>query len=70
MQKTPAVPDSQLSPEFKPLNLTEEEIDDITAFLETGLRDPNLVRYVPESILSGQCFPNNDPLSRMDLGCN
>ena len=68
--ENPTVPESQLSPAFKPLNLTESEIDDITAFLETALRDPNLERYVPESLPSGQCFPNNDPLSQMDLGCN
>ena len=68
--ENPNVPESQLSPAFKPLNLTASEIDDITTFLESGLRDPNLERYVPESILSGQCFPNNDPLSKADLGCN
>ncbi len=68
--ENPNVPTSQLAEAFKPLNLTPQEIDDITAFLETALRDPNLQRYEPQHILSGQCFPNNDPQSRQDLGCN
>ncbi|NJO50003.1 MAG: cytochrome C peroxidase [Leptolyngbyaceae cyanobacterium RM2_2_4] len=54
---------------LKPLNLNDEEIRDLTAFLETGLRDPNLERYVPERIPSGLCFPNNDPVSRKALNC-
>ena len=64
------VPNSQLSTDFVPLNLTAEEIDNLTAFIENGLYDPNLTRYEPESVLSGFCFPNNDPLSRDELGCN
>ncbi len=63
------VPDSQLSPEFVPLELTSEEIDDLTTFLAEALRDPNLERYEPLGILSGNCFPNNDAQSRVDLGC-
>ena len=63
------VPQAQLAPEFHPLGLTELEIDAITAFLENALYDPALMRYQPTSILSGQCFPNNDPVSRQDLGC-
>lgn len=64
------VPTSQLARQFVPLNLTNEEIDALTAFLSTALRDPNLKRYEPTSLPSGQCFPNNDPMSRTDLGCN
>jgi cytochrome c peroxidase len=64
------VPDSQLAEQFKPLKLSETEIDDITAFLKDALRDPNLLRYQPLSIRSGNCFPNNDPQSKLDLGCN
>jgi len=60
---------NNLSIWFKPLNLSEKEIDDLTTFLETGLRDPNLIRYVPEKLPSGLCFPNNDPESRKQLGC-
>lgn len=63
-------PDSQLSDEFKPLNLIEAEINAITDFIEHALRDPNLLRYQPLSIRSGNCFPNNDPQSKIDLGCN
>ena len=50
-------------------DLSREEIDLITDFIENGLYDPDLVRYVPESVLSGNCIPNNDPQSRIDLGC-
>ncbi len=63
------VPDSQISPLFHPLNLSEGEIKALVAFLENGLRDPDLVRYVPDEVLSGNCFPNNDPLSQQDLNC-
>ena len=68
--ENPAVPESQLPPIFKPLNLTNSEIDDLVAFLAEGLHDPNLKRYEPEYTLSGNCFPNNDPASRLDLGCD
>ncbi len=64
------VPDSQLASIMKPLSLTEEEIKDLTAFLTNGLRDPNLQRYVPEKVLSGMCFPNNDQASKIDMHCN
>jgi cytochrome c peroxidase len=63
------VPDSQLAENFKPLNLSAEEVDDITAFLNNALHDPNLLRYQPLSVRSGNCFPNNDTQSRIDLGC-
>jgi cytochrome c peroxidase len=64
------VPQSAISQLFTPLNLTDEEIDDIVAFLETGLYDSNLQRYVPTALPSGNCFPNADELSSLDLGCN
>jgi cytochrome c peroxidase len=38
--------------------------------LENGLYDPDLERYAPAYILSGNCFPNNDSQSRIDLGCD
>jgi len=63
------VPESQLSTYFRPLLLSESQVDDITAFISDALYDPNLDRYVPESVLSGNCLPNNDPFSRIDLGC-
>ncbi len=64
------VPDERLSEYFKPLGLTEQEVDDISAFIEKSLRDPNLLRYQPLSVRSGHCFPNNDAQSKADLGCN
>ncbi len=70
VKENPNVPDSQLSDHFTPLNLTDTEIDDITIFIEDALHDPNLKRYQPESILSGNCFPFNDPLARDQLGCD
>ena len=59
----------QLSEHFKPLNLTEDEIDDIASFVATGLYDPSLERYVPAILPSGNCFPNNDFVSKSDLNC-
>lgn len=64
------VPDSQLAPEFTNLNLTSQEIIDLTAFVENALFDPNLERYVPTSVFSGNCIPNSDEQSQIDLGCN
>lgn len=64
-----AVPSEQLSPLFQPLDLTEEEIDLITDFVENALYDPNLGRYEPSALNSGMCFPNNDWKSKDDLGC-
>ena len=64
------VPSSVLSDEFVPLGLTDEEVDKITDFIANGLFDPNLDRYVPTSLPSGLCFPNNDEVSQEDLGCN
>lgn len=61
---------SQLDPAFQPLQLTTQEIDDITNFIEDGLYDPALERYLPSVLPSGYCFPNNDNRSRDDLGCN
>ncbi|WP_299259273.1 cytochrome c peroxidase [uncultured Aquimarina sp.] len=64
------VPAENLAFQFGTINLTEEEIDNMTSFIENSLRDPELNRYVPESIISGNCFPNNDYTSRVDLGCD
>ncbi len=64
------VPEDKLSDQFTPLGLTDIEIDQLTAFVENGLYDNNLDRYVPESLPTGQCFPNADPKSREDMGCN
>ena len=69
VSENPNVPDALLSDKFGPLNLTEEERSNLILFLSNSLRDPNLERYQPESLLSGNCFPNNDPQSKIDLGC-
>lgn len=64
------VPNSALSPNFRPLNLSETEIDQLTLFLERSLRDDDLLRYVPQGLLTGNCFPNADETSRLDRGCD
>jgi cytochrome c peroxidase len=64
------VPNFQLALQFKPLNLTDGEIDALTDFIENGLYDPNLMRYQPDYVMSGHCIPDNDPQAKMDLGCN
>jgi len=63
------VPNSQLSPHFHPLNLSNREVIDIADFIENALHDPNLMRYVPDNLPTGNCFPNSDPQSQADLGC-
>lgn len=68
--ENPVIPSDQISPLFKPLYLTQDEVDDITEFLENGLYDPNLLRYKPETTMSGNCFPNNDLQSQIDMGCD
>lgn len=67
--ENPNVQSNQLSEYFKPLGLTEKEIDDITNFISTALYDPALSRYVPNDLPSGSCFPNNDFVSKSDLNC-
>lgn len=64
------VPLHQLADTFQPLNLTISEIDAIVEFIENALYDPNLMRYQPDHVYSGNCIPNNDMESRQDLGCN
>ncbi len=68
--QNPNVPNGQLSPHFKPLNLTEAEISALVEFIESGLYDPDLKRYEPTHLPSNNCFPNNDAQSQTDLGCN
>lgn len=55
---------------FVPLNLSSAQIDDLVEFLEVSLRDPDLMRYEPQSLPSGLCVINNDTTSRADLGCD
>ncbi len=63
------VPTHRIDARFHPLNLTGAEVDDLTDFLENALYDANLLRYKPSSVLSGNCFPNNDAQSKIDMGC-
>lgn len=67
--ENPNVLATALAAEFKPLNLTDKQVDDLVAFLTFGLRDPYLKRYEPTSVHSGHCIPVNDPASKADLGC-
>ena len=67
--QNPRVSDDRLSEHFRPLNLTGAEIDALTEFLMYGLNDNNLLRYQPEALPTGNCFPNADPLSRSQMGC-
>ncbi|MFK8021788.1 MAG: cytochrome-c peroxidase [Pseudomonadales bacterium] len=61
--------DEALSEYFLPLNLSDEEVGDLTEFLSSALYDANLERYVPNSVPSGQCIPVNDVIAREDLAC-
>jgi len=64
------VPDAALSPTFGPKGLTDLEMDALVDFIENALHDPDLKRYEPTSILSGNCFPFNDPMAKNHLGCD
>ncbi len=63
------VPESQIATAFVPLGLDNGEVDDLVAFVEKSLRDPNLMRYQPSSVYSGNCIPVSDYESQVDLGC-
>jgi len=63
------VPSTQLAAEFQPLGLTDEQMQQITLFIESSLNDPSLSRFLPDYLPSGQCFPNNDAESKGDLDC-
>lgn len=68
--ENPNVPNHRLSSLFRPIGLSDEEINDLVAFLKTSLRDPSLDRYMPIELPSGNCFPNADQESKFDSGCN
>lgn len=68
--ENPEVPQDRISTKLLPLSLTSEEISHLVAFLDKSLKDPDLLRYKPTHVLSGNCFPNNDRQSRIDAGCN
>ena len=68
--QNPRVPADAISADFQPLQLTEAQQRDLVAFLEDGLHDPNLRRYVPEALPSGNCFPVADALARAEMHCD
>ncbi|TLP82324.1 cytochrome-c peroxidase [Maribacter sp. ACAM166] len=61
---------TNLSSLFVPLGLNETEIKQLTEFVENALYDPNLSRYVPETLPTGNCFPVADNQSKEDMGCD
>ncbi|MBK9677358.1 MAG: hypothetical protein IPO69_00330 [Saprospiraceae bacterium] len=65
------VPVTQLAFDFKPLNLSANcSWKAYRYLLKMHSYDPNLRRYVPTTLPSGNCFPNNDLVSRnKDQGC-
>ncbi|MCB0648528.1 MAG: cytochrome-c peroxidase [Saprospiraceae bacterium] len=68
--ENPEVPQERISTKLVPVTLTSEEVSYLVSFLDKSLRDPDLLRYKPTHVLSGNCFPNNDRQSRIDAGCN
>lgn len=63
------VGENYISKDFIPLELSEDEVNALTVFIEESLYDPNLERYAPTALPSGNCFPNADPVSIADLNC-
>ena len=70
VSENPDVENNELSGFFQPVSLSEEEKANLVDFLRNGLYDAGYQRHVPSSLPSGNCFPNNDFLSRIDLDCN
>lgn len=70
VKENPHVIDGQLAEHFHPLQLNEDQVQAITDFISTGLYDDALRRYDPDMLPSGNCFPNADEQSKVDLGCN
>jgi cytochrome c peroxidase len=68
--ENPNVETNRIDPLFRPLLMSDAEVDELTEFLTNGLYDPNLLRYKPNAVRSGNCFPNNDTQSQIDMGCN
>lgn len=64
------IPVDRLEGRFRPLHLTDAEVQALTVFLRDALRDPDLTRYQPSQVPSGNCFPANDAAARRDLGCD
>lgn len=64
------VEQNRLSEKFLPLFLTDEEKENLVRFIKNSLQDPDLERYGVTEVPSGNCVPNNDTQSKIDLGCN
>ena len=64
------VSQEKISSKLIPISLTPMEKELLIIFIRDGLRDPDLLRFKPSSVLSGSCFPNADEISIYDLGCN
>ncbi|MDF1694369.1 MAG: cytochrome c peroxidase [Saprospiraceae bacterium] len=65
--ENPNVSDERVA--ISPKDLSSEEKENLIEFLRYGLYDSNMERYMPEAVLSGNCFPNNDEQSQSDMGC-
>ena len=65
--ENPFVLDQDL--DIKPKSLSAEEVNSLIDFLTNSLYDDYMNRYMPSSVLSGYCFPNNDLKSQKDTGC-
>lgn len=68
-QENSLVPTTQLASEFIPLGLSSDEIAQLSEFVLGALSDKELNRYVPTFIESNYCFPNNDVVSKEEMGC-
>lgn len=68
--ENPKVSDEHLSRFFQTVDLDELDKHYLVLFLRDALRDPDMLRYQPGSVLSGKCFPNNDIVARAELNCN
>lgn len=64
--ENPRVPAKALAAEFQPLGLGPAQLDALADFIENGLYDASLRRYLPVALPSGGCFPDNDAASRQD----
>lgn len=60
---------AQLSPLLQPLGLSEAEVEALTAFVSDALRDPDLLRYQPQSLPTGACPIDADMIAIAELGC-
>lgn len=59
----------RMSEKLHKLELSDSEIDKLVLFLEKSLNDPDMERFGLHEVRSGMCTPNNDPISREELGC-